>query len=248
MPHVIAEAGAAGLPVIATPDNGALQQIADGSSGLFVPHEDPAAVADAMLRLLDDAPLRGRLGAALRAHVHATYSAAVVVPQWRTLFDAVLAERPAAPPPETFDSFVLGGWEASTHRLRNGRRLDVIASVGHDSHAAQDYRQLASLGIRACRDGARWHLIETAPGRYDFASLTPMMQAARDTGTQVVWDLLHYGWPDDLDIWTPAFVDRFARFARAVAIHHRDLTDAVPFWCPVNEISFFAWAGATRNT
>ncbi|MCZ0960991.1 glycosyltransferase family 4 protein [Paracoccus benzoatiresistens] len=243
MPHVIAEAGAAGLPVIATADNGSVEQIRDGISGIFVPHEDPAAVADAMLRLLADAPLRARLGAALKGHVHAAYSARVVVPQWRALFDRVLAERPAAPPYDTFDSFVLGGWEASTHRLRSGRRLDLIEAVGHDAHAAQDYRQLAGLGIRACRDGARWHLIERAPGRYDFSSLTPMMQAARDTGTQLVWDLMHYGWPDDLDIWSATFVDRFVRFARAVALHHRELTDAVPFWCPVNEISFLAWAG-----
>ena len=70
-----------------------------------------------------------------------------------------------------------------------------------------------------------------------------MLLAARATGTQVIWDLLHYGWPDDLDIWTPAFVDRFAAFARAAARLHREETDAVPFWCPVNEISFFAWAG-----
>ena len=243
MPHVIAEAGAAGLPIIATADNGATQQIINGSSGLFVPHEDPQAVADAMERLMVDAPLRRRLGMALQDHVHATYSAAVVVPQWQKLIDQVLAERPAAPPPATFDSFVLGGWEASTHRLRSGRRLDVIGATAHDRHAGQDYLQLAGLGIRACRDGVRWHLIETAPGRYDFSSLTPMIQAAHETGTQVIWDLLHYGWPDDLDIWQPAFTDRFAALARAVALHHRDLTDAVPFWCPVNEISFFAWAG-----
>ena len=243
MPHVIAEAGAAGLPVVATPDNGACQQIRDGESGLFVPHEDPAAVAAALRRLIGDAALRERLGAALRAHVIASYSAEVVVPQWERLLTEVLAERRPAPPPATFASFVLGGWESSTHRLRDGRRLDVLAATGHDRHAAADYRQLAGLGVRACRDAARWHLIETAPGQFDFASLTPMIEAARDSGTQVVWDLLHYGWPDDLDIWSPRFVSRFAAFARAVGRHHRDLTDAVPFWCPVNEVSFFAWAG-----
>lgn len=243
MPHVIAEAGAAALPVIATPDNGALQQITEGETGLFVPHENPAAVAAAIRRLLDDAALRRRLGDALRAHVVASYSAEVVVPQWERLFAEVLAERPPAPPPATFASFVLGGWESSTHRRRDGRRLDLLAATGHDTHAAQDYRQLAGFGIRACRDAARWHLIETAPGRYDFSSLTPMVEAARDTGTQVVWDLLHYGWPDDLDIWSPAFVTRFAAFARAVGQHVRGLTDAVPFWCPVNEVSFFSWAG-----
>ena len=65
---------------------------------------------------------------------------------------------------------------------------------------------LAEHGIRTVRDGLRWHLIETAPGRYDWSSFLPMLRAARDTGTQVIWDLAHYGWPDDLDIWSPAFV------------------------------------------
>ena len=70
-----------------------------------------------------------------------------------------------------------------------------------------------------------------------------MLRAAEAEGAEVIWDLLHYGWPDDLDIWTPGFVDRFAAFARAAAAHFRETTDAVPFWCPVNEISFLAWAG-----
>lgn len=243
MPHVIAEAGAAGLPVIATPDNGALQQITDGMTGIFVPHEDPASVAVAMLRLLQDPTLRGRLGLALQAHVRASYSAEVVVPQWKALIDEVLAEQAPALPISIFKSFVLGGWEGSTHRLRTGKRLDVVASTAHDVNARADYQQLASFGIRACRDATRWHLIEHAPDRYDFSSLTPMIEAARDTGTQVIWDLMHYGWPDDLDIWRPEFVDRFARYARAVGQHVLSLTDEAPFWCPVNEISFMSWGG-----
>ncbi|MRX50469.1 glycosyltransferase [Paracoccus sp. S-4012] len=242
MPHVIAEAGAARLPVIATPDNGALQQIVHGETGLFVPHEDPAAVAAAMLRLIREPRLRARLGNGLRAHVEASYSAEVVVPRWQALIHEVLAEVPPAPPPSLFRSFVLGGWECSTHRVGWTHHRDLLAATGHDAHAAQDYRQLASLGIHACRDGARWHLIDRG-GSYDFSSLTSMVEAARDTGTQVIWDLLHYGWPEDIDIYRPDFVHRFARYARAVAEHIRGLTDETPFWCPVNEISFFAWAG-----
>ncbi|MDT1064618.1 glycosyltransferase family 4 protein [Paracoccus sp. CPCC 101403] len=243
MPHVIAEAGAAGLPVIATADNGAKQQIVDGVSGLFVSHRDPNSVAAAITRLIGDEGLRRKLGNSLRIHVEANYSARAVVLQWIDLIGTVLADRQPAPPPSTFKSFVIGGWEASTQRLGSGRRIDMISAIGHDVHGAQDYRQLAGLGLLACRDGARWHLIEASPGRHDFSSLAPMIAAARDAGTQVIWDLLHYGWPDDLDIWQPAFVERFAAFARAVGRLHRDLTDAVPFWCPVNEISFFAWAG-----
>jgi glycosyltransferase involved in cell wall biosynthesis len=243
MPHVIAEAGAVGLPVIATPDNGALQQIEDEVTGLFVPHEQPAAVAHAMMRLLDDVGLRRRLGERLRRSVEARYSIEAVLPQWQALFEQVLAERLPPPRPAIFRSYFQGGFECSTHRLRNGRRLDIIASSEHDRFAEEDYRQLADHGIRTVRDGFRWHLIETSPGAYDWSSIEPMLEAAGRTGTQVIWDLLHYGWPDDIDIWHPCFVDRFARFARAAAQKVRDSSDAVPFYCPVNEISFSAWGG-----
>ena len=58
MPHVISEAGAAGVAVIATRDNGSEEQIADEETGLFVPHEDPHAVAIAIKRLAVDGRLR----------------------------------------------------------------------------------------------------------------------------------------------------------------------------------------------
>lgn len=242
MPHVIAEAGAARLPVIATADNGAVEQIRDGISGLFVAHQDIAAIAQSIILLARDPALRQRLGCALYAHVAATYDTHVVVQQWEALFDEVLAEV-AAPPPSLFRSFVQGGFECSSQRLCTGRRLDVIGATGHDIHAEADYRQLARMGLRTVRDGLRWHLVERQPHRYDFSGFLPMAKAARQTGTQVIWDLLHYGWPDDIDIWSSTFVDRFAAFAAATARIWRELTDEVPFWCPVNEISFFAWAG-----
>lgn len=243
MPHVIAEAGAAALPVIATADTGSTQQIEDGWTGLLVPHEAPVAVAEAMRRLVGDPALRRRLGSALRAKVAAEYSTEAVVPRWQALFDEVLAERPPARPQPLFRSFFQGGFESSTHRRRDGRRLDVIAAVGHDRAAEADYRQLAAHGIRTVRDGLRWPLIETAPGRYDWSSVLPMLRAAGRSGTQVVWDLFHYGWPDGLDIWAPAFVDRLAGFAAAVARVVRDETPDIPFYVPVNEISFLSWGG-----
>ena len=243
MPHVIAEAGLAALATVATPDNGARQQIEEDRTGILVAHEDPHAAAAAILRLVRDPVLRRRLGAGLRAHVLARYTTEAVIPQWRALFEEVLAERPAAPRPTLFRSFFQGGWESSSHRLTSGRRLDLIAGTRHEANAAADYAQLAGLGLRTQRDGLRWHRIEQGPGTYDFTSWRPMLAAAARTDVQVIWDLLHYGWPDDLDIWTPAFPDRFAAFASAAGRIHRDETDAVPFWCPVNEISFFAWAG-----
>lgn len=147
------------------------------------------------------------------------------------------------PSPELFSSFFIGGFECSTQRRRDGRRLDMIAATRHDRFVAQDYARSVEHGLRTLRDGLRWHLVEPAPGRFDWSSFLPMLRAARDARVQVIWDLCHYGWPDDLDIWSPAFVDRFARFVRAAARIVRDETDQIPFYCPVNEISFWAWAG-----
>ena len=141
-----------------------------------------------------------------------------------------------------FKSFFLGGFECSTHRLRSGRRLDLIGSTRHDALAAGDYRLLQRHGLLAARDGLRWHLIEGSPGRYDFSTAIPMFRAARETGMQVLWDLWHYGWPDDLDIFSAAFVDRFVAFAAAAAARMSDYEDA-PCVSPINEISFFSWAG-----
>jgi hypothetical protein len=71
---------------------------------------------------------------------------------------------------DLFASFLIGGFECSTHRHQHGRRLDLIAATGHDTNAESDYRMLAEHGIRTVRDGLRWHLIEEAPGHYDWSS------------------------------------------------------------------------------
>ncbi len=142
-----------------------------------------------------------------------------------------------------FNSFFMGGFECSSHRLAGGRRLELIAATGHDDAALADYRQLQRHGMRTIRDGLRWHLIEREAGCYDWSSFLPMLRAARASGMQVIWDLCHYGWPDGLDIWSAEFPERFGRFAGAAARLVREETEAVPLYCPVNEISFWAWAG-----
>lgn len=167
----------------------------------------------------------------------------IAVSNRRMLLDTANGQRKPAASPSHFASFLQGGFECSTHRRRDGRRLDLIAATGHDEHAASDYSQLARHGMHTVRDGLRWHLIEANTQSYDWSSFLPMLRAAQSRGTQVVWDLMHYGWPDHLDIWTPRFVDRFAQFAAAVARVVRDETEQVPFFCPINEISFHAWGG-----
>lgn len=147
---------------------------------------------------------------------------------------------------DTFQSFFLGGFECSSHRRADGRRLDLIDSTGHAQWVARDFAQLRAHGIRAMRDGIRWHLIEQPGGTYDWSSFLPMLHAANDAGVQVIWDLCHYGYPDHLDIWRPEFVDRFARYAVEVTRLIRDETGQVPIFCPINEISYWSWAGGDK--
>jgi len=114
-----------------------------------------------------------------------------------------------------FDSFFMAGFECSSHRRRDGVRLDLIRATGHDRHVQNDYRQCRELGLTTLRDGLRWHRIETAPGRYDWSSWAPMLEAAEEYGLQVIWDLFHYGAPDHVDQAGADFPKRFADFAMA---------------------------------
>jgi glycosyltransferase involved in cell wall biosynthesis len=69
LPVSILEAMAAGLPVVATGVGGVPELVVDGETGLLVRPGDPAALAAALRRLLEDPELRRKLGAAGRARV-----------------------------------------------------------------------------------------------------------------------------------------------------------------------------------
>jgi beta-glucosidase/6-phospho-beta-glucosidase/beta-galactosidase len=140
------------------------------------------------------------------------------------------------------DSFFMAGFECSSHRRRDGVRLDLIRATGHDRHVLSDYRQCHELGFRTLRDGLRWHLIENAPGRYDWSSWEPMLEAAEEVGLQIVWDLFHYGSPDHVDQAGEDFPKRFADFALAALELRETVTSRPPTICPLNEINFLSWA------
>jgi hypothetical protein len=148
-------------------------------------------------------------------------------------------------PDLTFQSFFMAGFECSSHRRADGVRLDLIASTAHDRLALGDYKGCTELGLRTIRDGTRWHLIETAPGVYDWSSWLPMLEAAAEAGVEVIWDVFHYGAPDHVDLGTADFLGAYARFAAEAARVHRESTGRPMLACPINEISFFTWAVRT---
>jgi beta-glucosidase/6-phospho-beta-glucosidase/beta-galactosidase len=142
-------------------------------------------------------------------------------------------------------SFWIGGFESASHINRAGMRIDMVSATQHDIQVDGDYARLAEWGIRTVREGARWHLIQTDRG-YDFSTLEPTLAAAQRHGIQVIWALCHYGWPDDLDILSPGFVDSFARYCGAAARFITDRSEGIRCYTPINEISFLSWAAGEK--
>jgi glycosyltransferase involved in cell wall biosynthesis len=89
------EAGASGLPVVATTTGGFLDTI-DPSTGILVPPGDVAALADALTALVGD-PTRARaLGRAARARVLGYFTWDRVADTLAGYYDAILGRAAAA--------------------------------------------------------------------------------------------------------------------------------------------------------
>ncbi len=142
---------------------------------------------------------------------------------------------------QLFRSFWHGGFEAACHINLAGVRRDMVRSTQHDRHVESDYRLLRDQHIQTVRESIRWHLVDRQ-GQLDFSTVAPFVQAARAQDIQVIWTLCHYGWPDDVDLLSPEFVDRFRTYAGAVARYLQAEQDGPALYAPINEISFFAWA------
>jgi len=77
-PMVIAEAMAAGVPVVATRVGGVPDMVRDGETGLLFEPGSVAELTDCLRRLLADGPLQERLGQQARKVAQATYAPARV--------------------------------------------------------------------------------------------------------------------------------------------------------------------------
>jgi glycosyltransferase involved in cell wall biosynthesis len=73
LPMSVIEAMAAGLPVVASAVGGVPELVEHGRTGILVPPDDPALLADAIARLVADGGLRRRMGEAGRARAEALF-------------------------------------------------------------------------------------------------------------------------------------------------------------------------------
>jgi glycosyltransferase involved in cell wall biosynthesis len=102
-PLAILEAGAAGVPAVAT-DVGSCREILEGPDGpgsdtvggFVVRACDPQATADALARILRDPVLRARMGRSLRARIRAVFDQDRVI----GLYDALYASLDPPPAPD----------------------------------------------------------------------------------------------------------------------------------------------------
>jgi len=77
---------------VASAVGGLREVVLDGRTGLLVPPDDPAALAAALTRLINDGGLRVRLGAAGAERVAEQFSGARMAAAYDRLYGSVLEE------------------------------------------------------------------------------------------------------------------------------------------------------------
>jgi len=95
------EAMSCGVPVIASRVGGVPEVVVDGETGLLAPVGDVAAMAAHVVRLLADAPLRARLGAAARQRAEVAFPLEATVGKYEALYRRLIEPRlsQGLPPP-----------------------------------------------------------------------------------------------------------------------------------------------------
>jgi hypothetical protein len=143
-----------------------------------------------------------------------------------------------------FQSFWMGGYECTDQLNNTGNRVDLINTTHHLSRLISDYNDISLFGITTVREGIRWSQVEKHPYQYDFSTVKSMLAQGKASGIQQIWDICHFGFPDDLTPLHPHFTKRFVGVCTAFVQFYRELypTDNL-IVTPINEVSFISWLG-----
>ena len=143
-----------------------------------------------------------------------------------------------------FQSFWMGGYECTDQLNAFGNRVDFLNVTNHLELLNEDYQDLHPFGIGTVREGIRWSFVEKTPYHYDWSTVQVLLDAGKRHGIQQVWDLCHFGYPDDLTPLHPMFARRFSALCRAfVKFYRSQRPDDVLIVTPINEVSFMSWLG-----
>ncbi len=86
LPRVLLEAAASARPLVATRTRGCTDIVRDGENGLLVPIKDSTSLASAILRLIQDKPLRKAMGARGREIVVQQFSSEQIVKETLSVY------------------------------------------------------------------------------------------------------------------------------------------------------------------
>ncbi|RZM21734.1 MAG: amine oxidase, partial [Pedobacter sp.] len=143
-----------------------------------------------------------------------------------------------------FQSFWMGGFECSDQLNHYGDRVDLLNVTGHIQYVSSDYDLLNQVGITTVREGIRWSQIEKRPYVYDFSTVATMIDAGIEKRIQQIWDICHFGYPDDLSPLHPHFCKRFVSVcAEFVRFYKEYCPDKQLIVTPINEVGFISWLG-----
>ncbi|SEJ38769.1 Beta-glucosidase/6-phospho-beta-glucosidase/beta-galactosidase [Dyadobacter sp. SG02] len=143
-----------------------------------------------------------------------------------------------------FRTFWMAGFECADQLNASGNRVDMLEMTAHLELIHDDYARISALGLKTVREGIRWSVVEKEPFRYDFSYVLEMIHAARAGGIQQIWDICHFGFPDDLTPFHPQFTDRFVALCKAFTTFYiRHNPGEILYVTPINEVSFLSWLG-----
>ena len=150
----------------------------------------------------------------------------------------------AQPVTNRFNTFWWAGYECTDQQNAFGNRVDFLSLTNHINRLDADYQDIARLDIRTVREGIRWSQVEKRAYIYDWTVVRHMLQRGKALGIQQIWDICHFGYPDDLTPLHPMFARRFAAICRAfVPVYRETYPDGPLIVTPINEASFISWLG-----
>ena len=144
---------------------------------------------------------------------------------------------------KTFASFFQAGFECSSHRRRDGVRLDLIRATGHDRHVLRDYRLCKRARLRHHPRRAALASDREIAGQIRLVELAARARGrggasgSRSSGTCSIT-------APPITSTRPAddFPERFTDFALAALEVQQSVSGRPPIVCPLNEINFLSWA------
>ncbi len=104
LPNVLLEAGALGIPQIATTAGGCVEVVEAGKTGLLVPPRNPQSLAEAIVKLADDPVLRKEMGARARRRVETDFSIESETKAFLDLADEAMKKAAAWDAPDVYGS------------------------------------------------------------------------------------------------------------------------------------------------